>query len=44
MLYNGKKDVMFVLINYVYNDVSVVYVCCHIYVTNIEINIMEIIY
>ena len=26
ILYNGKKDVMFVLINYVYNDVSVVYV------------------
>ena len=26
ILYNGKKYVMFVLINYVYNDVSVVYV------------------
>ena len=25
-LYNGKKDVMFVLINYVYNGVTVVYI------------------
>ena len=26
ILYNGKKDVMFVFIYYVYNDVSLVYV------------------